>query len=102
MTNKELFIKIANHAQKEEKAIRRLEHVLGNIVIENDLVSCLGFCDEICAHLVFGEEAPDIFYDDFWTFIFDGKCEYIVNDEVVVCYTPEDFWSFWKEKAYGA
>lgn len=102
MTNKELFIKVVERARKEAIALDKLEHALGNIVIENDLEICFSFCDEICGFLLFGEDVPDYFYDDFWDFINNGATNYIVDGSYRLIATAEGFWNFWKEEAYNA
>lgn len=94
MTNKELFIKVVERARKEAIALNSLEHALGNIVIENDLEACFSFCDELCGFLLFGENIPDYFYDDFWDFINNGA----TNGSYRLITTAEGLWDFWKEE----
>lgn len=96
MTNKELFIKVVERARKEAIALNKLEHALGNIVIENDLEACFSFCDEICGFLLFGKDILDCFYDDFWDFINNGATKYVVDGSYRLITTAEGVWDFWQ------
>ena len=102
MTNKDLFIKVIERARKEAIALNEFERALGNIVVKNDLTACFSFCDEICGSLLFGEEVPDWFYDDFWDFVNNGSISYTVGASYRLIATAEDFWNFWEEEVYNA
>lgn len=94
MTNKELFIKTIERARKEAIALNDFERALGNVVIENDLTACFSFCDEICGFLLFGEDVPPFFYDEFWTFMNEGTLTYVVEGAYRTVGSAEALWDF--------
>lgn len=98
MTDKEMFVKVMDKAIQTWKSFEKLENALGDIVIESDLKASFSFSETICAYLLFkNKPTPEVFYEDFWDFIYDGEVCWRQYGKWFTISTPLQFYEHWKE-----
>ena len=97
MTDKEMFVKVMDNTIQTWKSFEKLEDALGGIVIENDLKASFSFSETICAYLLFkNKPIPEVFYEDYWDFIYDGEVSWRQYGKWFTASTPLQFYDFWK------